>query len=99
MKYIKCDECAQWHWDTEKCEPVYEVYHWDRNGDEPFHIHGNSFSDAAENYAKDYNESDGEYDMMRGDDIVVKVVKDGEEKKFSVTAEPTIYYSVSEIKP
>lgn len=96
-KFNKCQICKEWHWDNEKCQPEYFVYHEEYMGDDPKSVRAVTHEDAACKYAQYYNQDD--YPLMNGDTIDVKVEKDGEIKWFSVGAEPEIHYSSTEIEP
>ena len=91
--FKRCDICNDYHWDDENCKPIYEVYHEDYLGDESKTIRAMSHEDAAQTYARYYNE---DYSLMN-ENIEVKVEKDGVTKFFCVGAEPDIHYSSEEI--
>jgi hypothetical protein len=98
MSYEKCSVCKEYGFtDTHKCAPIFYFKHEDW-GDDWQEIRGYSFDDAAENFAKRYNEN-GDYRMMSGDNTVDVLIFDGKtEKKFTVTAEASIDYHVSEVE-
>lgn len=97
-KYRRCDICCEWHWTGNKCPPAYEVFHEEYLGDEPHTFRAHSFEGAAEKYAKNYNEGNGDYCMMDGEEITIRVVKDGKESRFAITAEPSVDYHIYEEK-
>lgn len=98
MVYKVCEMCKEGYYDWEqphKCKPIFFFKHKDW-GEDFEEIRANSFEEAAENFAKLYNE-DGDYALMNNSEEVI--ISDGTiEKKFSVYAELEIYYSVEEIK-
>lgn len=94
--YEKCNNCKEYHWSDQACDPAYNVYHEDYMGDEPKVIRATSHKEAARGYAQYYNDDD-DYPLMN-DTIEVKVEKDGEIKFFTVGAEPDIHYTSSEIE-
>lgn len=97
MSYIKCKLCKEGYfdWQTHKCKPIFFFKH-ENWGDDFEEIRADSFEEAAENFAKLYNEN-GDYALMNSSEEVI--ISDGNiEKKFSVSAEPDINYSVEEIK-
>lgn len=94
----KCQECKQWHRDTEKCKDIFLIYHEDYLGDEPKEMRGNNHYDAATEYAEYYN-THYDYALMGDDEgIIVEVEdKDGVRQKFRLTAEQSINYDAQEI--
>lgn len=96
---MACDYCSicgelKFDWEEHRCPPNYYFKHEDW-GDKFQAIRAWSFDDAAEKFAKKYNE-DGDYALMNR--TIEVLISDGEvEKKFSVTAEPDINYSVDEL--
>jgi len=96
MSYDRCETCGEFGWlDTHKCPPIFYFKHedWDL---EPREVRAHSFSDAAEKFARIYNEDDGDYVLMDEDTEVI--ISDGNiEKKYIVSAEPDIYYSSREV--
>jgi len=96
MGFQRCLKCGEYHWSDKKCPEAFKVYHEEYNGDEPIKIRGYCFEDAAENYAKYYNQDD--YPLMDGSDTDVMIVnQDGEEKYFNLSAEQSIDYCIREI--
>lgn len=95
MGYKKCEICKEYHYDTERCEPIYWVYYQPYMGDKPKEIRADSHDNAALKFAQYYNIR-CEYCLMNKE-IEVKVEKDGVVKYFKVGAEPDVYYSSSEI--
>jgi hypothetical protein len=101
MAYTKCEICKDYHFDYQKCLPVFFITHEDYLGEDEKQMRGRDHEDAAERYAKYYNEESGEYSMMNGDnEIKVQVRAPHEQSKrtFVVTAEPSIDYSTKEEK-
>jgi len=95
MSYKKCDICKDWDFLPHTCKSIFFFKH-ENWGEELQEIRANSFEEAAENFAKLYNEN-GDYALMNDSEDVV--ISDGKiEKKFRVSAEPEIYYGVEEIK-
>jgi len=100
MSYERCEICGRYDFvEKHKCYPLFYVNFPDCNGDDWDEIRGFDASDAAEEYGKEYNEG-GDYTLMN-DSIIIFVSEypDGREsKKFEVSAEPDILYTVSEIE-
>ena len=96
MSYEKCGTCKEYGFtDTHKCKPILYFKH-ENWGDDWQEIRGLDFEEAAENFAKRYNEN-GDYPMMNGDNTVEVLISDMKtEKKFIVTAEASIDYHVEE---
>jgi hypothetical protein len=94
--YKKCTICGEYHWTDSKCLPIYLVYHEEYMGDEPKEVRAVDHEEAAEEYGRYYNEDD--YPLMNSDIEVKVVCPDGEEKWFTVSAEPDIHYSTNEIE-
>ena len=95
MAYKKCDICKEWDFLPHACKPIFFFKH-ENWGEELQEIRADSFEDAAENFAKLYNE-DGDYALMNSSEEVI--ISDGKvEKKFRVSAEQYISYGVEEIK-
>jgi len=86
MDYKKCDICKEWDFLPHACKSIFFFKHenW-----------GDDFEEAAENFAKLYNEN-GDYALMNNSEEVI--ISDGKvEKKFRVSAEQYINYSAEEI--
>jgi len=102
--FVRCGICGRFDWEGKhKCPPVFYFKH-ESYGDEWKEIRGTDIEQAAEEFAKKYNEEDGEYCLMQtGSDGQVEVLMTdnpdgGEVRKFVVLAEPAIYYSATEKK-
>jgi hypothetical protein len=98
MSMKLCKICGEWKYDfrEHKCPPVFYITHEEYLGDEKKKIYAWTFEEAAKKYGEKYN-SNGDYSLMN--DSIDIVVSDGKtEKKFSVSAEPDIHYSVSEVE-
>lgn len=99
MKFTKCPECKEYHFDNQKCKPVFLITHDDYLGDAEKSVRGYDHEDAAEAYARYYNEESGEYSMMHGDNelkIQVRAPHETTKRTFIVTAEASIDYSTKE---
>lgn len=93
--YKKCDICKNWHWINDKCPPIFYFKH-ENWGDELQEIRAYGFDSAAEEFAKLYN-TDSDYALMNDNQDVI--ISDGKvEKKYNVSAEPDVHYSVKEIE-
>jgi hypothetical protein len=93
MEFNRCSLCKEFHWDNQKCNPIYYFKHEDW-GDDFQEIRASSFEDAAEKFAIKYN-TNGDYNLM--DNTIEVIISDGKtEKKFDVSAEPSINYHVKE---
>jgi hypothetical protein len=89
-----CPICKEYVFGNHKCKSIFYFKHFDW-GEEFQEIRADSFRDAAEEFAKLYNE-DGDYSLMNSSENVV--ISDGKvEKKYRVSAEPDIYYNIEEI--
>ena len=90
----KCKTCGKYDFlDKHKCPPIFYFKH-ENWGDELQEIRAWDFEDAAKEFAMLYNE-DGDYSLMDNTEEVI--ISDGKtEKKFIVSAEPDIHYSVKE---
>jgi hypothetical protein len=109
MSSDKCETCGEriydWEWREHKCKPLYEVIveedgvEGDGAWDEDYihEMRGIHHEDAAENYAREYNE-DGDYSLMN-ECVVVRVRLKGEleDKRIVISAEPDVYYSSQEV--
>jgi hypothetical protein len=96
--YSKCLVCKEYHYTDQKCLPIFLVSHEYYLGDKEKEVRANDHEEAAEKYAKYYNDS-GDYPMMNGEpEITIQVRKYDEEKRttFIVTAEPSIDYYAKE---
>lgn len=96
MELTWCKTCGKPDWGDgkHKCPPIFYFKHPDW-GDEFQKIRAWDFEEAARKFAARYNE-DGDYALMNNFEEVI--ISDGAtEKKFEVTAEPDIHYSVKEI--
>lgn len=94
MSFEKCSICGEYDFlDKHKCPPIFYFKHEDWG--EGFQIiRAWSYSDAANKFAKLYNE---DYALM--DNTIEVLISDGvTEKKYRVSAEPDILYSDEEIK-
>lgn len=96
MAFTKCETCSDWHFDYDKCKPVFTVYHDEYLGEEGKPFRGIDAEDAALAYAAYYN-SDGDYSLMN-EEIEVEVDDNGQRVKFIVGAEPDIHYSAKQIE-
>jgi len=67
-------------------------------GNESQKIHACGFEEAAEKYAEHYD-SQGDYNLANGNEITVTVQDEkGEQRRFKLSAEPTVNYSAEEIE-
>lgn len=92
MNFTRCKICGEFHWDDEKCPPVYNCICAEDGY--TVEIRASSFDGAAEKLAISINSS---YEYMN-EDIEIEVEKDGEKKVFIVTPEQSIFYNVIEKK-
>ena len=77
MNFKKCNKCGIYHFTHEKCADEYIIYHEDYLGEDGMKVSGYSFEDAAERYAKNYNDEGNLID----DEIEIIVERDGVKKK------------------
>lgn len=99
MSMFQCNRCHNYIFrDTCSCER-FEVIHEDyHTAEDPYVVWAIDEECAAEAYAKYFNEGSCDFTMMdstsgSGEEITVWV----NEKQFSIEAEPTITYNVTEI--
>lgn len=94
MSYGRCEICKEYAFiNSHKCPPIFLFKHeyW---GDEWEEIRAYNHDDAAEKFAKIYNE-DGDYTLMN--DHTTVLISDGKiEKKYDVGAEASIEYWIKE---
>ena len=94
--FALCPTCRKYDFlEKHRCEPIFYFKHesW---GDEFQPIHASDFEDAAVEFARKYNEGNGDYSLMNGDTEEV-VISDGKtEKTFIVRAEQAIDYYADE---
>jgi hypothetical protein len=95
MSYKKCEKCGEYHFDTEKCGEIFNVFHEEYLGEQPKQIRAHSHEEAAEKYGEYYNKS-SDYDLM-DEEITVIVERQGILKKYSVFAEQKITYHTNHI--
>jgi len=92
--FALCPNCREYDWlEKHRCAPVFYFKHpnW---GDEFQKIHAYTFEEAAENFAKKYNEVD--HYLMDGEKEEV-IISDGKiEKTFIVHAEQDVAYFADE---
>ncbi len=90
-----CKQCNEYNLSHSKicgCKEFNVIYEG-----EDYEIYAKGHHDAAEKFAKQYNE-DGDYDLMNETiEITVIEVERDVPTKFEVGAEPDIYYSINEI--
>lgn len=96
MGYNKCKDCEEYHWDNTPCNPVFKVFDEDYMGDDSKEFHAYNHEAAAIKYAQYYNSSD--YTLMNNERDVIVESAEGLKKKFTISAEPSIHYSASEIQ-
>jgi hypothetical protein len=96
IKHVRCERCGEWHWNTRhcNCKPFTILF----MGHKRDIVYSRSFEDAAEKYAKDYNE--------RGAIILnapvfgspMQIVdENGAAKWFTAFAEAEISYLMTEV--
>lgn len=92
MNYKNCPDCHGYtDMDNHTCE-LYLVHHEDYTGNNPVEIYSQDFDLAAEIYAIQFNEVGDLLDK----EISLEVEKNGIRKKFTVSAEPSVYYNITE---
>lgn len=95
--YRFCEICRTCHWTNKNCLPIFYFKNEDYYGKEFQRIRANDFDDAAERFARFFNEDGGGYALMNNSLEVI--ISDGKlEKKYKVSAEPDIRYIAEEIK-
>ncbi len=99
-----CDAFIYGH-TKHKCDPLYEVIIEEDDYDEEwddawiYTCRGVSYRDAAKNFAKDYNEKDGDYSLMNSEMIIlIRLKGELDSKRFVIYAEPDILYSSKELE-
>lgn len=98
MGYNKCKDCDEYHWSENPCNPIFKVFDEDYMGDKSKNFYASSHEAAAIKYAQYYNTS-CDYVLMNDEREVIVESNEGIKKKFIITAEPSVHYSASEIKP
>jgi hypothetical protein len=96
MGYDRCKTCGKFHWDHVKCDPIFKVFDEDYMGDDSKEFHASNHEDAALEYASYYN-THCDYSLMNSEREVIVENDDGIKKKFTITAEPSVHYSASEV--
>jgi len=94
-EYKYCKKCKDYHWTSIECAPAFNIFHPDYLGDKPMVIHGDNHYDAAMKYAEYYN-TGNDYCLM-DNSIDVTVERDGVQKTFKISAEPSVDYSAIEL--
>lgn len=90
----KCPECKEtiFYPETHKCLPMWDVYDYEGNGDDPVKVRAFNAGAAAEKYVR-WN--DDERTLV--DDSMEVEVQDGDKRrKFSVSASMSIDYDATE---
>ena len=100
MGFIRCPICKEYHFDTDKCKPLFE-YNIPEFEDEDdwYPVRANSFESAAEQACED-DDRMGDYVIVnRGclDKILIRN-EEGTIKVFSIEAYINPEYSATEIK-
>lgn len=95
MAYKQCTQCKEYHFDHEKCKPLFTVYHEDYLGEDGKAFRGIDAEGAALAYAEYYN-SRADYCLMN-EEVEVEVDDNGQRVKFVVSAQPDIYYTAKQI--
>ncbi|MFA5424292.1 MAG: hypothetical protein WC374_10600 [Phycisphaerae bacterium] len=93
-KFERCPFCGEFdRKDTHVCNPIYLVWSEDDDVEDAVSVYARSPKEAAKNFVK------GEFDDYEylGETIVFVADNSGNRQKFSVTAEQTIVFSVSEV--
>jgi len=94
MSYEMCRKCHHWSFDSHNCSCKEFTVIDDQ--DEEHEYFGRDMEDAAENFAKYYNEGSGEY-LLMNEEMIVKVIDGDTIKTFSISAEPYISYITHEV--
>jgi hypothetical protein len=95
MRYEKCNRCGDYNFNECECQcKKYRIYHEDYLDENGHDIFASSFNDAAKKYGEYYNQDDGR--LLDG--LIEIEIEDSEgvRKKFDVSAEPDIYYNITE---
>lgn len=94
MKY--CDACETYHREDGNCLPVFLVYH--REIGYRMRIRALDFQDAAERWAELYDNGDGEYALVNGQQLTVRV-QDATDvvEFFRIQGESVPQYSAEEV--
>ena len=88
-----CPKCGEYMFSNcHTCSPYTIEYY-----DEATVVYGNSFENAVEKFAKEYNEDDPVVDDAIFEESLIVTDENGVSKKFNCYAEPVLEYSVEEI--
>jgi hypothetical protein len=72
--YDRCPTCNRFDWTRgHKCPPKWAIWNTDDLGSDPSSNYAPNATDAAEQYAAEYD--NGEYGLMRGEELTVVVVE------------------------
>ncbi|MFM9952378.1 MAG: hypothetical protein ACKV1O_30895 [Saprospiraceae bacterium] len=94
--FNRCPKCDNYHWDNEKCNPEYTVYHDDYLGKDGKKMRAIDPVDAALRYASYYNER-SDYCLMN-EEIEIEVQDhDGQRIKYKIGAEASIDYHANRV--
>jgi hypothetical protein len=98
MNYSKCLKCGVYHFDDRPCPDEFIIYEDDYLGESGKIMRGDSCEDVAKKYAI-YRNDEGE--LMNGNTIQIEVMhsRGGKKKKFELSGEIDVLYTVTEIKP
>jgi hypothetical protein len=101
MNYIKCPICHNYHWDYQKCSPLFKYKFPNFDGDWN-EIRAHDFEEAAKKAAEYLDRDEGylssqlNYGRETFEEVIIS---DGnEEKKFIVSAEIDIIYHVIKVE-
>jgi len=98
-KFQRCPICKQYHYELEKCDPLYEyqipAYHGD---DDWSKVHATDHAEAAEKACEEQDQG-GDYYIISDGELSEILIRDehGEVKRFSIVAEAEPKYYATEI--
>jgi len=96
-----CHICKEWMMfpESHKCSFEYEIWDEDHSGDDYIIIYADTPEEAGEKYADKYD-SCGDYMIVGGSELEVKIRKKGEEdwKTYILSGEPVPQYRCDEKK-
>jgi hypothetical protein len=103
MSFERCTICGEYGWtDTHKCKPIFCVWYPGWHGDDPedaTKIHATDHAEAAATWAE-RDDAEGDYTIVSGSDVLVRVWRDDEEpseaKTLVVTGESVPSYRAIE---
>lgn len=91
-RFDRCHNCNEWHYNTENCQPLFQVYIHDADGvGEYAHAsRGYDHEDAAEKLLARYNAENEDFLINKSITVDCIRVDDGKRKRFAIMLEYTV---------